>query len=44
LWPVAGVADWIRGRPGRHRSGAGKGAGRGRGRGRGPVAGLGRGA
>jgi ferrous iron transport protein A len=44
LWPVAGAADWIRGRPGRRGFGGGKGTGRGRGRGRGPVAGLGRGA
>jgi ferrous iron transport protein A len=56
LWPVAGAADWIRGRPGRHGFGTGKGTGKdagngrgkghgyGKGHGQGPVSGLGRGA
>jgi ferrous iron transport protein A len=52
LWPVASAAEWIRGRPGRQRSGLGNGRGNGRGKGHGhgkghgegPVSRLGRGA
>lgn len=46
LWPVAGVADWLRVRPGRNRFGAGHSGGygkdHGKDHGRGPVSGHGR--